>query len=370
MGRAASTFWIILICAAPRADAGVIHRRGGQPPIQAPIILMDHAGVTVRTPAGETRVIAWDLVRDIVPDVPDHLLGEKLETAEELWRARSRLQRHDPTLAEPLFERLFERYRGQTSESALIVAEGLLRCRLSRGANEAAMMPFLETARLRRADVETDRYDELVPVFDVSWSLCPQLAPVWIDAGALERMQRDLVTYDPQGDEVVAGLAALYRLAARAQSAGAEVLDEDAWPELPRHDGLELLEDLVATASGDEDRRHAVRTRLLNRIPRMPAWAEAWIRYQVGVSLLNEANDDLRRQGMVSLAHLPARFGAMSPYLAGLATARLASALAADGRAEEASVLRAELQRRFPGHPARFLNDDDEQPSDPPKENA
>jgi len=352
------------------ATAGTIHRRGDLGPIEAPIISMDDAGVVVRTPGGAAETIAWDLVRDIAPDVPDLNLADRLARAAEMWRARTRLQRHDPALAEPLFERLFERYRGKTNESALIVAEGLLRCRLARGAHDAAVVPFMEVARMRRAGAATDRYVMLPPVYDETWCLCPQLAPVWAGAAGLDKLQRDLAVYDAQGDAVVAALAALYARAARVQMSGAAAIADAPPLELPHHDGPALLATLLEAMSPEAARRPAARGRLAAQITSLPPWAEAWARHVIGLSLLAESGVEIQRRGMVSLAHVPARFAASQPYLAALASLCLADALAAAGRLDEAATIRADARRRFPGHPVFLLNEPESGSSARIKENA
>ncbi|MCZ6834684.1 MAG: hypothetical protein O7G85_02825 [Planctomycetota bacterium] len=359
-----------LLCSAGHAFGDVVHMRDGQPARTVPIVFMDDGGVTVRIANGDSQVIPWDIVRDVEMETGDHLLAQRLELAQDLWRARSRLQRQDPTLAEPLFERLFERYRGQDNECALIVAEGLLRCRLARGAQESAVIPFLEMVRLRRTGFKTDRYAQLIEVYEEVFGLCPQLAPAWANFVALDKMQRDLSTYDSRGDEILKAIAETYRFSARLALRGATALENDEWPHWPNHDGLDLLEDLLGTMSPDDDRQTSARTRLLRQIPQIPPWAESWIRYRVGISLLTESGEHQRQKGLVSLAHLPARFGRITPYLAGLATARMAQELEREGRSEEGAILRAELERRFPGHPILYMNEEDQKPSDSSKENV
>jgi hypothetical protein len=196
------------------AVADVVERRGDEPSLQGTVVSLDGAGVKMRTASGALHAVPWDRVREVQCDP---VLAAELKTwmpvAEDLWRARSRLQRRDTTMAEPLLERLFERYRGQTHETALVVAEGLLRCRLARADHGLAVIPALETARLRRAGITTDSYAGLSQVFDETHALCPLLAPVWVDSPFLHALERDLGVYDAQGDAVVTALAQLYRKA-------------------------------------------------------------------------------------------------------------------------------------------------------------
>lgn len=369
MRRVTVTCLILSILVTTVTQGGVIHRRGGVSSLEAPIIAIDDAGVQVRTRDGSSRTIAWDLIRALELDWPDPMLDQRLEIAKDLWRARSRLQRNDPNLAEPLFERLFEKYRGQTNESARIVAEGLLRCRLARGAHVSAVIPFLETLRLHRAGVVTDRYDRLSVVFDDQTDLCPQLAPVWADVQVLNKLHRDLAGYEATGDEVVNSIATLYELAVRTSIGEAPGDDPLGAVSKPSHEGLDLLFMMLQARLGDREQRSSARQRMLHRQRTLPDWAESWIRYSVGMSYLAEADPESLRKGLVSLAHVPARFAGTHPYLAGLALAKMASTLADLGRPREALSLRAELQRRFPGHPLLFMNDQTADPSVHTKEN-
>ena len=176
-------YFVLVIAASARAD--LVERRGSEPPVEGKITRIDDAGVTVRSDLGAFHFVPWDRVRHVEAKEQDPLLARRMETATRLWRARSRVERHDTTLAEPILERLFERYHGQTHETALVVAEGLLRCRLAPGDHVRAVLPALETARLRRADVTTDSYANLTAVIDESTSLCPLLAPAWLPSPLL-----------------------------------------------------------------------------------------------------------------------------------------------------------------------------------------
>ncbi|MHC4421626.1 MAG: PH domain-containing protein, partial [Planctomycetota bacterium] len=159
----------LLITVAAAAD--VVERRGAAPVIEGEVTVIDDAGVTVRSPLGAVHFVAWDRVRRVETERERPELQKHWETAVDLWRARSRVERNDTTLAEPLLERLFERYRGRTHETALVVAEGLLRCRIARADHVLAIVPALEVARLRRAGVKTEAYANLAPVFDSDYGL-------------------------------------------------------------------------------------------------------------------------------------------------------------------------------------------------------
>jgi hypothetical protein len=292
-------------------------------------------------------------------DVP--LLPRRMETAVDLWRARSRVERNDTALAEPLLERLFERYRGQTHETALVVAEGLLRCRIARADHVLAVVPALEMARLRRAGVTTDAYAALPPVYDPKYALCTVLAPAWLPSPLLGSLAHDLDGYDgaadtetaTETDAVVSALARLYRQAVvRALGRPGEATALDAPPD---HPGVELLERLNACGAPDPNRRRAARERLARMIPSLPGWAEAWARFHIGRSLIAEGGIDPGQQGAVSLIHLPARFGRSQAFLAGLALAHASRALGQAGATGDAANLLAELGKSYPRHPLHTI---------------
>ncbi|MHC4106560.1 MAG: hypothetical protein ACYSTY_00590 [Planctomycetota bacterium] len=357
MGRLLLVLILAETLAASSLRADGVERRGTEGTIEGRITI-DDAGVHVASPKGADHFVPWDRVRRVDAKNSPPGLDRWMPIAVELWRARSRVERNDTALAEPLFERLFERYRGKTHTTALVVAEGLLRCRLAHSAHARAVIPALEVARLRRAGVSTDSYAMLSPVLDESTVLCPDLAPAWAPTRALERLLHELAAYDPQGDAVVGALARLYRGAVAVQLGLAQDERADTEASLPRHPGVERLMLLVECTADDADRREAARERLRRAFADWPSWSEAWARFHIGLSLLRETGIGRQQRGLVSLLHVPARFGREQPYLAGLALAYTAEALEASGDTESAATLRAELAERCPDHPVRRAVDD------------
>lgn len=328
--------------------ADTVYQRGAIPPIHGNISI-DDAGVTVVTELGARHFVPWDRVKDVDSEKPEQTLKSKLEVATDLWRARSRVQRNDTTLAEPLFERLFERYRGQTHETALVVAEGLLRCRLARGDHVLAVIPALETARLMRAEVSTDSYSMLRPVMDVKRSLCPQLAPVWIGSPLLKKLAHDLGEFDAQGDETIAAIASLYKQAVQ-QTLG-EPQTQIQSQQLPNHDGVKFLSLLVSCREEESEKRSSARERLKRKITNEQLWTNAWSHMMIGLSLISEDGQGRQLQGVVSLLHVPARFIRSQPYLSGLALFEASKALNDLEDHEEADALDSELSSTLPNHP-------------------
>ena len=345
MGSNATALLLLAVVAVAHGD--VVERRGAEPELRGTVTLIDDAGITVRSDLGAVHLVPWDRVRSVQTLRNDLTLAARMEIAEDLWRARSRVERHDTTLAEPVLERLFEQFRGRTHETALVVAEGLVRCRVARADHVLAVIPALEMARLRRAGVTTEAYSTLPAVADTTYALVAALAPVWLVSPRLESLAHALENFDAQGDEVVAALADAYRLAVLG------ILGQTGEPAetVPDHPGVKLLRRLNECVSDSADARSAAREQLSRAIPSMPAWARAWARYQIGVSLISEKGLGRRQKGQVSLIHLPARFARTHPFLAGLALAQVARALQRDGDAAAAGTLLSELQRTYPNHP-------------------
>jgi hypothetical protein len=276
---------------------------------------------------------------------------EFLQRGEKLWRARLRLQRGDTGQASLLFADLFERYRGQTNEAALIVAEGLLRCRIAHGENDRAVLAALECARLRRARITTDRYEQLPPVFDAETQLCVQLPPAWQNSRQLRAVKVELERYQSAGDDVVQAFASLYLVAVsrtmgEAAPMPALLADVD-------HPGVVLLREIVAASDPDIE----VRQRCVERWQELlgheavATWAVPWVRFAVGRSGLQSTNPRTREEGVVQLLHVPVQHAATQPYLAGLALAAAERELTASGDATSAHRLHEELRALVPNHP-------------------
>lgn len=304
---------------------------------------------------GETEY-GWDrVVRLTGPGAAE--ASAHLELADTAWRARRRLERGDFVLAEAGFEELFEVYAGRTGPTAEAVAEGVLRCRLRRGAHASALAPWLSL--LEAGGDGRTVFDGAAPVIDPATGLCPALPPVWTDSAGVRQLAERGITR-PGGDEPEEGRARLlgewYRFAA-----GASIGRTMDRPEIGDDPTVRLVADLVLAQHGTGEERSESRGRLRQSLglegrggsrQNTPAWLEAWKYAAIGRSLVREADEQERLLGVVTMLHLPARFGDEQAYLAGLCLAEAAEAMDELGRAESAGLLRDELRRRYPGHPA------------------
>ncbi len=339
-----------------------VHLRGGEVTPAGEVIAVDSPGIVLGPPPG-TMVISWDRVRTV-----DGSWAEKsapfLSIAEQAWRARTRLERGDPLSAEPLFEKLFVEYRGKQGPTASVIAEGLMRCRLRRAAHVAAIDPWLAflvastPAAVPALHPAWASEAGLAPSMDTATGLVPALPPIWLAWPSVEAFARQ------SGAEVyknpkAAALAALYELSARFEC-GQKVQVPGAAMSDP---GVQVVRDIVVSRIGDLEQRAAARKSLEDRVRSagslgaaaaanpVPSWLEAWCRAAIGRSLLREDSTEQKKLGVVELLNIPARFGVLHPYLAGMALAESSVALRGVGDSVGADILARELMEKFPSHP-------------------
>lgn len=360
--------WLILsgtlACSAGTA-AGQVVLRGEGEKTGWNVVAVDARGVTVlREDERQRRVIGWDLVRD----VRGEFAGEAalhMDVAERAWRARSRLERWDFAGAEPLFEGLFESMRwtewAESGPTGAVIAEGLLRCRLRRGALALSVWPWLSRLAADTAGSERELWKgsgiALEPIVDRQTGLVPALPPVWLSGPGLDAVASDSAWqfFTEHDDDLVAAYARAYRESLLFETGRAE---EAALSEPARGApaGRVLVYQIVRARAGDELTRREARGSLRRMLERGTGiegdWAEAWCRAGLGRSLLLEQDERSRRRGVVQLLHIPALFMDQQPYLAGVALAESAVAMHEMGDTPGAAALVGELRSALPGHPA------------------
>lgn len=329
-----------------------VELRGASGVVEEPITALSPAGVQL----GE-RTISWDRVRAVAGERAAEA-GQFARLADSAWRARIRLARGDTALAQPLFEDLFERHVRHTGAASgptgLVIAEGLLQCRTIDGQLAAAIEPWLLAARLRERSPGAPGLGAL----DSATLLAPSLPPIFIATPALAaltdaRSLADLVA-DGANAPASARLAAWTLVAARfeaGQPTGPRPpLDSD-------HPGVLFISRIVLARTGSPDERAGARDQLRAGLAAdAGSWREAWARAAIGRSLLMEKDPALRREGVVELLHLPARFSGTQPTLAALALAEAAAELRRTGD-PGAAALSAELLTSDPtGSAARWLS--------------
>lgn len=343
------------------ADATVV-LRGGVPAPQGTVVSVDAAGVSMDLPGEQVQrvVLSWDKVASVqgVEGASDFV-----GVAEVAWRARSRLARGDAVGAEPLFETLFTKYEGQQGATAGVVASGLLRCRLSRQAQAAAVGAWLALVASGEQETVFDTpslvADGIVvpAMMDAQTGLVPNLPPIWVASPAVDALATKPRTTPSSAPNAVAPradvLSDLFRASA-ASTMGRTV----TLPARSDDPGVALVWDVVAATAGNAQERAQARKNLNARLTGdtlPPQWEEAWCRVALGRSQSMDGDEEERLRGLVNLLHVPARLEPVSPYLAGVALVDAARVLERRGDVEGAGRVWRELAERFPGHPAQAL---------------
>ncbi|MCC6676862.1 MAG: hypothetical protein IT436_06940 [Phycisphaerales bacterium] len=347
----------VWLCVLAAVMGQVELRRGeAELPAGAVVTAVSIDGVTLSAPgeAGGVRtlVLGWQSVRAVKGEFEDEARAYS-ELADKAWRASSRLQRGDVVMAEPVLDELFPRLAGRSGPTALMVCDGLLRCRLRRGAQVGAIEAWLAGVSARAGLAGSmgngsGPGGDLGALLDARTGLTPALPPVWIGAAGVQVWALAAPRFESAGG-AAAELEVLYRQAARFECGLAVTLPGEA----PENDGVRLVWEMVQARAGEAEARRAARQALAQRFLQSPGtWQEAWCRAGLGRSMLRETSVETRRLGIVELLHLPARLADQSPYLTGIALAEAAAEVRREGDDEAAWRLRSELIAKYPDHPA------------------
>lgn len=353
MIRAAILF--SLVTSAVRAGE-IVTRDGGRPGWMVVSVTLE--GVEIEQ-SGRRSVVGWHEILEIGGEFAEHA-ESYLDAGETAWRALNRLERGDAFGAEPLFEIVFERYRGVRGPTAAVVAEGLLRCRLRRDARASAVDAWLElSANIAAAPTRQPSWGVSSPALDVRTGLVPSLPPIWYEGPAAraftERGDPMLVPVSDEPEtEIAWAVRTLYTAAARF--ALGDPIDATATARATaiaaRREGGALVSNMVLAQVGGEQERSLAREALAAELaPGVEPWRRAWGGLAIGRSLLRERGASDQRRGVLHLLMIHALMGDDQPYLAGLALADAAVGCDGLGDAHAAATLADELQRHYPNHP-------------------
>lgn len=355
-----------------RTVAPTLTLRSGEGIPSGEVIGISSTGVSIGTRIAPSvrplpsLLIGWDRVRTItVPEGWKSLDGDDLSristylaSGERVWRARRRLERNDAPAAEPLFETAFAEYRLKPGPTSAVVAEGLLRCRLRRGAHVLALEPWLAwVAASERDPAGASHFQSgwadaagLPPMLDGPTDLVPALPPIWLGWESVRGLASGDAGADAWPVDSVSGaLMGLYRASARYEAGQAVEMPSS----LPEHPGVAIVAAITRARIGTPEQRQMGRRQVEERLRSSSSpWLEAWLRAGLGRSLVQERDVATRRRGVLELLEVPARFGRTHAYLSGVALAEASTTMDSLGDASAASILRQDLARTYPTHPA------------------
>lgn len=264
--------------------------------------------------------------------------------ARDVWRGVSRLERGDAAGAEPLLERAAERLAGGRGPTSRVVAEGLVRCRLSRGAVGAATESWLWWVTC--GGPRGERAIMLSPLASGQTALVPELPPIF---SRFDPDETRWAVTEPRGlsadlSSEAQRLSRWYRAAASwAAGETAELSEVASAP--AETEAIAIVRDVVLAQAGGLDERAAARRRIRARLGggRAEPWVEAWCRIAAGRSLIVDGESEGDREavmlGVAELLHLPARLGGIDDRLTRMACADAAAALRRQGDADGADAV-------------------------------
>lgn len=325
---------LVALSAAVAYDTSVsVHVRGQATPVEGVALPSGRGGLNLQV-GSTTRTIPWMDIASLDSQAGiDEDLVALWQAGQDVHRAMRRVERGDLSGAEPLFAEHFRSGPDDVRALDLACADGLMRCRIDRGAMAQAVVPMLQAARALRRGASTG----WIPIVDEQTAWCPWIAPAWLDEDAAARCGVVLDQWDAGGDPVLEAARADWLAVARGQPVSGDrasitgLTARAIWGDATtRQEAVEALTDAVEL---DEDQ------------------TRAWRDWAVGCALLQDAGQGRRREALSTLARIPALYGDAHPYLAGMAAAVMACELTRDGRLEAAESLRQELQTRWPGHP-------------------
>jgi hypothetical protein len=379
--RRNSNAWAATACALALGGgaAAQVELRGQQRPMDGDVTQVDAKGVevTATNPEGNKviRLVGWDRIRKVNGAMASDA-GKFAELADGLWRARARLERHDLRAAELLFDSLYAKHAGLVGPGGAVLAEGVMRTRLLRGATATAIWPWLDWLQVRYASGKREMDSwvggriALPELLDPVRGLSPRLPPIFsqqVDAAGLRLLAEGGASstwsrYD-QADDAVREIASIYLAAASFENDPAKAITLPSIKTTEDH--VVMLADIVRARIGTDQERKDARARLTRRVatlgispddldgesagnvPSAGRYIESWCRVAIGRSLVREATPAEVRQGLIEMLHAPARFGDVTPELANLALLDAAAVLHGLGDEKAAAVLRDESRQRF-----------------------
>jgi hypothetical protein len=336
------------------ANASLVLRDGAMPPAMLVREVTADGVVLVdgENESAATQLVTWDRIASVKGNWSERAEPYRV-MATDLWRARVRLERGDALGAEALLEKHLDAFVGRRGPLAAMVWSGVLRCRVSRQAQSAAVVAWAGVVRAGEGEVtfagRTKAGDELrnTAIIDGGTGLAPQLAPIFLPTPSLQIVAQAMPrTAETRADK----LLVMY-----ASAADFELGRKVTLP--ARDDGdvaLALTWDVVAARVGDDATKDNARANLERRLVtnESPRWQEAWVRVALGRLMIASKEAEERRLGMAMLLHVPARLADAHPFLAGVALAEVSAALGREGNVETARAVLSRLQREYPGHPA------------------
>lgn len=311
----------------------------------------------------DEQIIAWDQLEDLTgsDEHREEFLRLQSEVGDDLFRARTRLERGEVDGAGPLCEAHVAKFQERDSRSARIILAGAAQYRISQGRSEDAVLPILALLSHLpistvidegQASDETDFYElrSWGLHIDPATGFCDELLPIWFDeTRAREVLPEVLKWYESQGETLIPA-SSIY-VASLASHAGeferAKQIANQARPvSADMNELAQIVDWQIMLQREPNSSLREIETNLDNLLPRN----QALILYWRGTAGLKSRDKLKQQEALLSLLRVPAQW----PRFHQLAAACLFAAqqgLASLGDAEGQAKLIDELRRRYSDTP-------------------
>lgn len=316
------------------------------------VTAVDEDGVVIAPPRpGGGDRITWDEIERGTIALDQARFDELLqELGPPLYRIRQRLKIGDyESLATPA-ELLYPRFAGREGTTAYMVCQATMWSRLAAGKREAAAEPYLRCYELLRAGAARpgglpgSRRLSLDPKSGLS----TELQPIWFDAEAakaslpgVQQAIRDMTQPRPEGAYIYyAALALAAGETAEFDRVLPSIRGED--PSVAPWRELLLAQQEVAAGSPGS----AVESLRIAAIS-LPESCRPAALYWLGLADVQSAEEQVVRDGILSLLTLPAVYRTQQPELAAAGLYHAAAALDKLKDDRSAAAVRYELTSQF-----------------------
>jgi hypothetical protein len=252
-----------------------------------------------------------------------------LAAGESLWRARTRVLRGDWPFALTALKQAGPAWRGSAPcEDGLAAALALTYALVTAGNLQEAVPWAFESMRHVRAGVQSPEWAApALALIDSARGVPLAIAPMALMPESAPAVAAELRAWSAGGDAPLAYAAGAY--AAALDGGALPNSDKGARPSNESNQGIALLSALRESKSSNDELRAQARRNLQSTRNALPPWADAWIRFALGESLLLEASVTSKERGAILLASVEAVDASAHPALAAAAGARFERAVKA-----------------------------------------
>jgi hypothetical protein len=342
---------VMLITAAVCLEPVQLSVTSREEPVVGTITSTTDQGIHLQLEDQRALVVPWYELRAGL--VPEGVEPGFQELASQAWRAHERLARGDIQGALPLYQSLARTFLWRQGPQSRDVSEGLSKCLIAIGSRKRAIEPMLASFA-----AEGLPGTEILPVsdrIDTDLRVCRDFPPIFTgdDSSRLDELR--------EASKRLQLMHAYYALVASSSSSRGQWVESiiELKRSLGARDaGLVLIEQVsFAQAHPDESVRRGAREALRRRTQTQGGtWIEVWARLAIGNSLIRDADELQRDQGLIELIHVVVRLGEIEPELTLFAAEIASEYLNQTDRAVWGSTITQQAQQNIQGGNGRSVD--------------